>query len=132
MIDRRTGLLLFAGALACPMPAAPAQAQSDFYRGKTINLVVGYAPGGGYDIYSRLLARHLGDHIPGKPTVIVQNMPGAAGVVASNYVYTVAPKDGTVIAAVDQNIPMFQLLGGKGVQYDIRKVGWLGTMASSN
>jgi tripartite-type tricarboxylate transporter receptor subunit TctC len=118
-------------ALACTA-VAQAQGIADFYRGKTVSVVVGYAPGGGYDIYSRLLARHLSAHIPGKPTVIVQNMPGAAGVVASNYVYAVAPKDGTVIAAVDQNIPMFQLLGGKGVQYDIAKVAWLGSIASSN
>ena len=89
-------------------------------------------PGGGYDIYSRLLARHLGNHIPGSPAVIVQNMPGAAGVVASNNIYVASPKDGTVIAAVDQNIPMFQFLGGKGVKYDATRFAWLGSMAASN
>lgn len=111
---------------------ADAQSGEAFYRGKTVNIVVGYAPGGGYDIYSRLLSRHLGRLIEGAPTVLVQNMPGAAGVVASNYVYVLAPKDGTMIAAVDQNVPMFQILGGKGAQYDITKVSWLGSMASSN
>ncbi len=126
-----TGLV--AGSLAA-LCAAPALAQSpaDFYRGKTVTVVVGYAPGGGYDIYSRLLARHLGNHIPGSPGVIVQNMPGAAGVVASNNIYVASPKDGTVIAAVDQNIPMFQLLGGKGVKYDATRFAWLGSMAASN
>ncbi len=109
-----------------------AVAQSGFYDGKTVNIVVSYAPGGGYDFYSRLLARHIGDHIPGKPTIIVQNMPGAAGVVASNYVYVAATKDGTVIAAVDQNIPMFQLLGGEGVRFDVAKFQWLGNIASAN
>src|SRR5262245_17678375 len=88
-------------------------AQAPFYEGKTITIVVSYAPGGGYDFYSRLLSRHLGNHVPGKPTVVVQNMPAAAGVVAANHVYGAAPKDGTIIAAVDQNIPMFQLLGGE-------------------
>lgn len=112
--------------------AAHAQEPSGFYRNKAVNIVVGYAPGGGYDIYSRLLSRHLGKHINGKPTIVVQNMPGAAGVVAANYVYVLAPKDGTMIAAVDQNVPMFQILGGKGAQYDITKVGWLGSMAASN
>lgn len=111
---------------------AHAQAPADFYRGKTVTVIVGYGPGGGYDIYSRLLARHLGNHIPGGPNVIVQNMPGAAGVVASNNIYVASPKDGTVIAAVDQNIPMFQLLGGKGVKYDATRFAWLGSMAASN
>ena len=112
--------------------AAQAQAPSEFYRNKTVTLVVGYAPGGGYDIYTRLLARHLGNHIGGAPNVIVQNMPGAAGVVASNNIFVAAPKDGTVIAAVDQNIPMFQLLDGKGVKYDATRFAWLGSMAASN
>jgi hypothetical protein len=111
---------------------ASAQAPKDFYRGKTVTIVVGYAVGGGYDAYARLLSRHLGDHIPGKPDVIVQNMPGAASLAAANYVYSVAPQDGTVIAAVDQNTPMFQFLGGKGVHYDVQKAQWLGDMSSSN
>ncbi|MCC6887865.1 MAG: hypothetical protein IT536_04955 [Hyphomicrobiales bacterium] len=112
--------------------SAEAQGAADFFKGKTVSIVVSYAPGGGYDNYSRLLARHLGKHIPGKPSVVVQNMPGAAGITASNHVYAVAPKDGTVIAAVDQNIPLLQFLGGKGVQYDMTKVHWLGNVASSN
>src|SRR5262249_39715726 len=109
-----------------------AQDAKDFYRGKTITIVVGYAPGGGYDIYARLLSRHLADHIPGKPDVIVQNMPGAASLTAASYVYSVAPQDGTVIAAVDQNTPIFQFLSSKAVRYDVQKVQWLGGMASSN
>ncbi|MFN4283390.1 MAG: Bug family tripartite tricarboxylate transporter substrate binding protein [Alphaproteobacteria bacterium] len=119
----------FAGLAAVP---AAAQSPADFYKGKTVSIVVSYAPGGGYDNYSRLLSRHIANHIPGKPTVIVQNMPGGAGITASNHVYVVAPKDGTLIAAVDQNIPMLQLLGGKGVQFDMANVQWLGNIASSN
>jgi tripartite-type tricarboxylate transporter receptor subunit TctC len=118
-----------ASAIAASTPAA---AQQDFYAGKTVTIVVSYAPGGGYDIYSRLLSRHLGNHIPGKPQVVVQNMPGAAGIVASNHVYNAAPRDGTVIAAVDQNIPMLQLLGGEGLRFDVARFNWLGIIASSN
>lgn len=127
MIGLQTALVAGFGA-----SAALAQSAADFYRGKTVTVVVGYAPGGGYDIYSRLLARHIGDHIAGAPGVIVQNMPGAAGVVASNNIYVAAPKDGATIAAIDQNIPMFQLLGGKGVKYDATRFAWLGSMAASN
>lgn len=125
-------ILFMAAATIGAAGGAQAQGAADFFRGKNVTVVVGYAPGGGYDIYSRLLARHLGAHIPGAPAVIVQNMPGAAGVVASNNIYVAAPKDGTVIAAVDQNIPMFQLLGGKGVKYDSTRFAWLGSMAASN
>lgn len=117
---------------AAGWPTTSARAQAPFYEGKTLTIVVSYAPGGGYDFYSRLLSRHLGNHIPGKPSVIVQNMPGAAGIVATNHVYAAAPKDGTVIAAVDQNIPMFQLLGGEGVRFDVAKFNWLGNIASAN
>ena len=128
---------LFAVCIAIPLlfeSVSPAAAQTPeaFYKGKTVTIVVGYASGGGYDLYARLLGRHLSAHIPGHPTVVVQNMPGAASLAAANYVYSVAPKDGTVIAAVDQNIAMYQLLGGKGVQYDVEKVSWLGHMSAAN
>lgn len=127
---RRILVLAFAASLA----AGPSWAAGpeDFYRGKTITIVVSYAAGGGYDLYSRLLARHYGSHIPGNPTIVVQNMPGAGGVLAANHVYSVAPRDGTVIAAVNQNMPMFQLLGGQGVHYDSAKFNWLGVMMASN
>jgi tripartite-type tricarboxylate transporter receptor subunit TctC len=127
----RIALVALSGCLGLTEPAI-AQNAANFFKGKTVNIVVSYAPGGGYDNYSRLLSRHFGDHIPNKPTVIVQNMPGGAGITASNHVYVAAPKDGPVIAAVDQNIPMLQLLGGKGVQFDMAKVQWLGNIASSN
>lgn len=109
-----------------------AQEAASFYSGKTISIIVGFGAGGGYDLYARLLSRYLGAHIPGHPTVIVQNMDGAGGVRAANHVYSAAPKDGTVIAAVNQGAAMFQLLGGKGAQYDPSRFQWLGSMASSN
>jgi tripartite-type tricarboxylate transporter receptor subunit TctC len=121
----------FAVAALC-LASGPAGAEEDFYKGKTISIIAGFAPGGGYDLYARLLGRHIGDHIPGRPSVVVQNMDGAGSVRASNHVYVNAPKDGTVIAAVNQNMPMYQMLGGKAAQFDAAKFRWLGSMASSN
>jgi tripartite-type tricarboxylate transporter receptor subunit TctC len=117
--------------LAAPVAGAQEKAET-FYKGKTINIMVGFGPGGGYDLYARLLARYMGKYIPGNPDVVVQNMVGAGGVRAANHVYAAAAKDGTYIAAVNQGTPMFQLLGGKGAQYDPAKFQWLGSMAHSN
>jgi tripartite-type tricarboxylate transporter receptor subunit TctC len=112
-------------------PSARADEVADFYRGKQVNLVVGYGPGGGYDIYARLLARHLGRFIPGTPNVIVQNMPGAGSLRAVNYLYKVAPKDGTVIALFSRNMPLIGLLGGNAnAQFDPRRFTWLGSTSS--
>jgi hypothetical protein len=113
-------------------PAAAADEAADFYRGRTITVIVGFGAGGGYDIYARLLAHYLGNHIAGQPNVVVQNMEGAGSVRAANYVYSVAPKDGTVVAAVNQNMPMYQMLGGAGAQFNAADINWLGSMASSN
>ena len=124
-------LLIAAIASAVTFHVQAQEAQT-FFAGKTITLVVGFGAGGGYDLYARLLSRYLGHHIPGSPNVIVQNMDGAGGVRAANHVYSLAPKDGTVIAAVNQGAAMFQLLGGKGAQYDPAKFNWLGSMAYSN
>jgi tripartite-type tricarboxylate transporter receptor subunit TctC len=123
---------LTAMSLLAIAPARAAEEAADFYRGKTISVIVGFGAGGGYDIYARLLARYLGNHIAGAPNVVVQNMEGAGSVRASNYVYSVAPKDGTVIAAVNQNMPMYQMLGGAGAQFNAAQINWLGSMAYSN
>ncbi len=118
-----TALLAATGAQADP---------ADFYRGKTINLVVGYGPGGGYDLFARLLARYMPNHMPGKPSVVVQNMPGAASLRATNYLAVSAPKDGTVIAAFDRNMPLIAIIGGNpNVQFDPLKLTWLGTLSDS-
>jgi tripartite-type tricarboxylate transporter receptor subunit TctC len=124
--------LAVTAALTLSVLPVAAQGVADFYKGKTINVIVGFGPGGGYDLYARTLGRHLGRHIPGNPTVVVQNMEGAGSVRAANYVYAVAPKDGTVIAAVNQNAPMYQMLGGAGAQYDASKLQYLGSIANSN
>jgi tripartite-type tricarboxylate transporter receptor subunit TctC len=125
--------LLFTAVLSLGM-TAPARADdvADFYRGKRISLVVGYGTGGGYDLYARMLARFLGDHIPGKPTVIVQNMPGAGSRGAANWLYKVAPRDGTVIATLSQTTPTDQALDQPGVQFDVRKLNWIGNMVVAN
>src|SRR5262249_19459769 len=101
-------------------------------RGRREGSVVGSGRGGGYALYARVISRHIGRHIPGNPNVVVQNMEGAGSVRASNYVYMVAPKDGTVIAAVNQNMPMYQLLGGAGAQFEAEKLVWLRSTANSN
>jgi tripartite-type tricarboxylate transporter receptor subunit TctC len=103
----------------------------DFYRGKQVNLIVGYGPGGGYDITARLLARHIGKHIPGNPAIVVQNMPGAGSMRAINYLASVAPKDGTTFALFGSDMPMLALLGGNAsVQFDPQKLTWLGSSSS--
>src|SRR5215203_2837307 len=111
---------------------APAQSVAEFYKGKTIQIIVGFGVGGGYDLYARALGRYLGKYVPGQPTVVVQNLEGAGSVRAANHVYSGSPPDGTIIAAVNQNMPMYQLLGGAGAQFKAAEMQWLGSMAYSN
>jgi tripartite-type tricarboxylate transporter receptor subunit TctC len=123
--------LTLAALLALAATAARADAVADFYKGKQVNLIVGYGPGGGYDIYARLLARHFGRFIPGNPNVIVQNMPGAGSLRAVNYLYNIAPKDGTVIGMFSRNMPLIGLLGGNAnAQFNPRRFTWLGSSSS--
>src|SRR4051794_32368659 len=122
-------LIHAAAAILCTSAAG---AQESFYRGKTISIVVGYGTGGGYDNAARILARHFGRHVPGNPVVVVQNMDGAGSLRAANFVYGPAPQDGTVIAAVNQSLPLFDLLGRKGVNFQTGKLGSLGSMQASN
>ena len=121
-------LTLAFGLLVWPAGAAIADNVADFYRGKTVTMVVGTPAGGGYDIYARLLVRHLAKHIPGNPTIIVQNRPGAGSVIAANYVYEVAPQDGTVLLAATRTAAFAQLLGQPGTRYLATKFNWLGSM----
>src|SRR5690242_9093861 len=97
----------FALAAACfgglTQPAASQDAVADFYKGKQLDMIIGYSPGGTYDLYARLVARHLGDHIPGKPTIVPRNMPGGGSRTAATYIYQVAKQDGTVLATADQS-----------------------------
>jgi len=111
---------------------ASGRADDDFYKGKNINFIIGTAPGGGYDAYSRLIARHIRKHLPGQPSVVPQNMPGAAGIRAANYLYNVAPKDGTVIGMVDQAVYLDQILGTAGLNVDATKLNWIGRILSNS
>jgi tripartite-type tricarboxylate transporter receptor subunit TctC len=124
--------LLLAASLAVAAHSAFAQSAADFYKGKTIQIIVGFGVGGGYDLYARALSRYLGKHLPGNPNVVVQNMEGAGSVRAANFVYAGSPQDGTVIAAVNQNMPMYQMLGGAGAKFEAAGMQWLGSMTNSN
>jgi len=111
--------------------AGPSLAQDTFYKGRQLSIIVGYGPGGGYDAYARLLARHIGRHLPGSPRVVVQNMPGAGSLVATNFLYRIAPKDGTVIGIVARNMPLVGLLGSRqDVKFDPLRLTWLGSSTS--
>lgn len=125
-------MLCAAACVALGASAASAQGAADFYKGKTVQIVVGFGVGGGYDLYARALSRYLGKHLPGNPNVVVQNMEGAGSVRAANFVYAGSPQDGTVIAAVNQNMPMYQLLGGAGAKFEAAGMQWLGSMTNSN
>ena len=113
------------GALA--ITPALAQSVADFYKGKTITVYVGYSPGGGYDTYARTLARHIGKHIPGEPTVIVKNRPGAGSLLLTNELYNVLPKDGSVIGIVGRGMPMEPLFGNDKAKFEPAKFNWIGS-----
>jgi tripartite-type tricarboxylate transporter receptor subunit TctC len=114
------------------LAALPARADAigDFYKDKRITIVVGSDAGGGYDANARMLARYFPRHLAGAPDMVVQNMPGASSVRSANHVYSVAAKDGTVIAAVQRPVPFEPLFGNPGVQYDVKKINWLGSSSS--
>jgi tripartite-type tricarboxylate transporter receptor subunit TctC len=124
-------LVAVISAFAAMVLTAQAQAQSvaEFYRGKRINLITSASVGGGYDQYARLLAKHMPQHIPGEPTIIVQNMVGAEGLRAANFLYNVAAQDGTVIGGLSRNtgLARFYDFNNAGIQFDARKFHWLGS-----
>lgn len=107
---------------------ATAQTAEQFYKGRQITMLVFSGPGSTYDIYARVLARHFGDHIPGKPSVIVQNMLGAGGLKVEQYIYRIAPKDGTVVGTIGRGLPFEPMLGENDVNIDPLKFTWLGSM----
>jgi tripartite-type tricarboxylate transporter receptor subunit TctC len=125
----RTRASIIALLLAAGLSALPAQADAiaDFYRGKTVSLVVGSSTGGGYDTMTRAIGRFIGKHVPGNPTVVVRNMPGAGGILALNYIYNAAERDGTVLALVQNNTPLEPLFGTRQARYDATRLNWLGT-----
>ena len=110
-----------------PMPLAQAQAPADFYKGRTVDLYIGYSVGGAYDLYARTIARHLGKHIPGNPTIVPKNMEGAGSLRLANWLYNVAPKDGTAIGTIGRGTAFDPLLGSKGAQFQADKFTWIGS-----
>jgi tripartite-type tricarboxylate transporter receptor subunit TctC len=118
--------------LAIALFAAPGAGAEDFYKGKTVTFVIGTAAGGGYDTYSRLVATHIGHHLPGQPAVVAQNMPGAAMIRATNYLYNQAPRDGTVIGMIDQAMYLNQIMGLPQLRADVTKFTWIGRILSNS
>ncbi len=121
---------LVAVSIAATAGSAAAQTPAEFYKGKTIDLVIGYPPGGSNDTWGRLLGRHIGKHIPGKPLVVVKNMPGAGSFLAANTVFHVSPKDGTVIAIAAPTTPLDERLGTPGVRFKTAEFNWIGRVDS--
>jgi tripartite-type tricarboxylate transporter receptor subunit TctC len=106
-------------------------AQEDFFRGKSIKLMIGTGPGGGYDTYGRLVARHIGRHIPGNPSVVPQNQPGASSLALTNFLANGAPRDGTTIGIVNQAMPIEQFLKSPNTNYDVNQFSWIGRVSSA-
>ncbi len=125
-------LRILCGLILALLPiSVRAESVADFYKNKSITLIVGYGPGGGYDVYARLLARYLGRYVPGSPAVVIQNMPGAGSLRAANYIYNNAPKDGSVIGTFSRDMPLAGVLAGNSnIQFDPRKFTWLGSPSS--
>ncbi|HEX9674195.1 MAG TPA: tripartite tricarboxylate transporter substrate-binding protein [Burkholderiales bacterium] len=126
----KLALILAIAALAAGLPLGAAQSAS--FEGKTITIVVGFKAGGGYDRLARVLARHLPKHLPGSPTVIVQNMPGANSIISANHVYNIAKPDGLTIASFNRNLVLAQLTNVSGVKFDQTKFAWIGSPASES
>lgn len=120
-------LFAIVASLACAWNAASAfAAEEPYYRGKTIRFVVGFTPGGGHDLYTRLIAKHIGKHIPGNPSALVQNMPGGGSLITANHIYKVVKPDGLTVGKWASGLIRQQLMGRKDIEFDSRKFGWVG------
>ena len=129
-VPGRISLSLFVAATLWTTNPAVAQSVAEFYAGKQVSFIVGASPGGGYDTQARLVARHLGKHIPGNPTIVVQNMPAAGSLAATNYIYNVAAKDGTVIALVMRGMLLIKNWNPAAARFDLARLNWLGSINS--
>src|SRR5438067_1170963 len=125
-----TAFAISAAITAAVNTPANAQTVEDFYKGKSINLVIGYSVGGGYDLYGRLVARHIGKHIPGRPNIVPQNLTGAGSLRAAQFIYSVAPKDGTTFGTFGRTIAATPLLTPATAQFDGTKFAWLGSVTN--
>src|SRR6516225_9602753 len=125
---RKSFLIL--AAVAALASVAKADSVADFYKGRSVSMIIGYSVGGGYDAYARLLARYIGRHIPGEPSIVPQQMTGAGSLRAANYLFSVAPKDGSVLGTFSRSMGIAPLLGQ--VEFDSRKFSWLGSMTDDD
>ena len=125
-MKNRTLVLTLAAAGLLVVGNASAVPANDFYASKTIRVAVGFAAGGGYDTYARAVTRHMGKHIPGNPSFVVENMDGAGSLIAANYTYNKAERDGTFIGVWNGAFVLYQALGDKAVRLDARKLNWIG------
>jgi tripartite-type tricarboxylate transporter receptor subunit TctC len=130
-VDTRLGTLARSVATAvlalAPLSVAQAQSPAEFYKGKTVEMYIGYSVGGGYDVYARLIAKHLGKHLPGNPNVVPKNMEGAGSLRLANWLYNVGPKDGTVLGTIGRGTGFDPLLGVKAAQFDATRINWIGS-----
>jgi len=123
--------LALTGLCALAPATSFAQSAADFYKGKTVSIIIGFSPGGTYDLFGRMVARHMGKHIPGNPTVIAQSMPGAGSFTAANFLFTRAPKDGTQFGIVTQSLAIEEMLKTPGVNYKAAEFNWIGRATSN-
>src|SRR5262245_14387680 len=129
---RCSSIVLVCAAVAIINEARGEEQSRPFYQGRTLQVVVGFDAGGGYDAYARLIGRTLSKHIPGNPTIVVQNKPGAGSRVAANWLYNVAPRDGTVIGSLVQSTPVDQIFQQPGISYDAAQFNWIGNPIVDN
>ena len=133
MVRARSKMKLSAFLIACltaflsTLAPVAAQSPADFYRGKTVSLIVGYPPGGGYDVYARAIARHMGRHLAGQPAIIVRNQPGAASLAFANELFQIHPQDGSVFGTFARSVPIDRLLGRPAANFDPTKFNWIGS-----
>ena len=127
---RHGSLVAFAAGIVWFAPTAQAQTRVDF-AGKTVTIISSFGPGGGYTIYAELVARHLGAHLPGRPTVIVKTMPGAGGLNGTSFLYNVAARDGSVLGVVPHTVAIAQALRKPSLRYDVRAFNWIGRVNSN-
>jgi tripartite-type tricarboxylate transporter receptor subunit TctC len=130
-VSRLSPAVALVAALVCA-PALIHAEPSLYFQGKTVTIYVGAAPGGGFDLNARIVARHLGEHIPGRPDVIVSDMPAAHGITNANFLFNTAPRDGTALGALLPYITEYQVQGIEGIDYDAARFGWIGSIAPSN
>jgi tripartite-type tricarboxylate transporter receptor subunit TctC len=124
---RAAAAMLAFAPVAFAAPFASAQSPADFYKGRNVDLYIGYSVGGAYDLYARVIARHLGKHIPGNPTIVPKNMEGAGSLRLANWIYNVGPKDGTALATIGRGTAFDPLLGSKGAQFRADRFTWIGS-----